>query len=277
MAVARHSVASIDGMVQQLVTLVSKGYRYYFVGRTKTGTDFVALDKKMLAAYEADLPKWTRERRKQKGFANFRFLRFEEWFIVLVTEGKAPKFWAEDKHRVRDVREVPIRFKGYSISYRQGGYKRLGSEERFWRNRMWEAFREARARGEKGEAPPPAERDMKWHVHVRLDEETYAGMKAYFLNIATHRHSDTLAEEFSDLWCQSYGPIRAQLRNILRAVNEARKMAGYDTLPVSVIRFKRRIVKAFEKACALPSYEHGAQEGGLIGGQLSLDKALPIH
>jgi hypothetical protein len=118
---------------------------------------------------------------------------------------------------------------------------------------------------------------MKWHVHVRLDEETYAGMKAYFLNIATHRRSDTLAEEFSDLWCQSYGAIRAQLRNILRVVNEARKMAGYDTLPVSVIRFNRRIVKAFEEACALESYERGAQEGALIGGQFSLDKALPIH
>lgn len=87
---------------------------------------------------------------------------------------------------------------------------------------------------------------MKWHVHVRLDEETYAGMKAYFLNIATHRRSESLAQKFSDLWCQSYGPIRAQLRNILRAVNEARKAAGYDTLPFSVIRFKRRIVKTFD-------------------------------
>lgn len=245
MAVARHSVASMDGMVQQLVTLVSKGYRYYFVGKKKAGAEADEFDQKMLATYEADLPKWTRERRRQKGLANFRYLRVDDWFIVLVTEGKAPKFWAEDKHRVRDVRQVPIRFKGYSMSYRQGGFKKITPSERYWRNGMWAAYREARDRGEVGEAPPPAERDMKWHVHVRLDEETYHGMKSYFLNIATHRRSDALAEEFSELWCQSYGPIRAQLRNILRAVNAARKKAGFDTLPLTVIRFKRRIVRAF--------------------------------
>ncbi len=245
MRVARHSVASIDGMVQQLVTLVAKGYRYYFVGNMKPGSDPDRFDERMLEHYDAGLPKWTRERRRQRGLANFRYLRHGEWFIVLVTEGKAERFWREDKHRTRDVRAVPIRFKGYSISLQQGGYKRVPQDERVWRNAMWSAYRDARERGEKGEAPPPAARDSKYHVHVRLDEETYAGMKAYFLNIATHRHSDFLAEEFSGLWCQPFGPVRVQLRNILRAVNEARKAAGYDTLPLSVIRFKRRIVKTF--------------------------------
>lgn len=250
MTEARHSVASIDGMVQQLVTLVAKGYRYYFVGKMKPTADPVQFDAKMLSHYEAALPKWTRERRRASGLANFRYLRIQEWFIVLATEGRAEKFWAEDKERVRDVRRVPIRFKGYSISYRQGGYERLSANERYFRNGMWREYREARARGERGEAPPPAARDMKWHVHVRLDDETYLGMKCYFLNIATHRTSDTLAEEFLELWCQSYGPIRAQLRAILRAVNEARRAAGYDTLPLSVIRFKRRIVRAFTASAA---------------------------
>jgi hypothetical protein len=97
----------------------------------------------------------------------------------------------------------------------------------------------------KGEAPPPAARDNKWHVHVRLDEQTYAGLQSYFLNIATHRSAELLSAEFSELWYQPYGPIRVQLKNILRAVNAARYTAGYDILPVSVIRFKRRIVKAF--------------------------------
>ena len=130
MRVSRHLVGSSEGMVQQLVTLVAKGYRYYFVGSMKPGTDRDSFDKKMLAYYEAHLPKWTRERRRQRGIANARYLRHEDWFVVLFTEGKAERFWREDKHRVRDVRHVPIRFKGYSVSYRQGGYKRLSSEER---------------------------------------------------------------------------------------------------------------------------------------------------
>lgn len=245
MAHARHLVGSIEGMVQQLVTLIAKGYRYYFVGKMKAGTDPEPFDQKMLSRYEAGLPKWTRERRRQRGVANFRYLRHDDWFIVLLTEGEADRFWREDKHRTRNVRAVPIRFKGYSISFRQGGYKKLSSEERVWRNAMWSAYREARSRGEKGDAPPQAARDTKWHVHVRLDDETYRGLKSYFLNIATHRTSDFLAGEFSDLWYQSYGPIRAQVRIILRAVNDARRAAGYDVLPLSVIRFQRRIVKAF--------------------------------
>ncbi len=215
----------------------------------KRGSDPERFDERMLEHYDAGLPKWTRERRRQRGLANFRYLRHGEWFIVLVTEGKAERFWREDKHRTRDVRAVPIRFKGYSISLQQGGYKRVPQDERVWRNAMWSAYRDARERGEKGEAPPPAARDSKHHVHVRLDEETYAGMKAYFLNIAT---TDIQTSSSSSLFSRSFRalvsalcPVRVQLRNILRAVNEARTAAGYDTLPLSVIRFKRRIVKAF--------------------------------
>lgn len=245
---ARHLVGSVDGMVQQLVTLVAKGYRYYFVARAKPGRDLGQFDQKMLDHYEAGLPKWSRERRRRAGVANFRYLRHGDWFIVLVTQGKAERFWLEDRHRVRDVRRVPILFKGYSISFRQGGFKRLSPEERVWRNATWNAYREARSKGEKGIAPERATRDTKWHVHVRLDEETYRGLKAYFLNIATHRRSEFLAAEFSNLWCQSYGPIRAQLRVILRTMNDARRVAGFDQLPLSVIRFKRRIVKTFEES-----------------------------
>jgi hypothetical protein len=232
-------------MVQQLVTLVAKGYRYYFIGTVKPGADLDRFDQRMRTYYEADLPKWTRERRRRRAVANARYLRLDDWFIVLLTEGTAERFWREDKHRVRDVKQVPIRFKGYSISYRQGGYQRLSSEERVWRQAMWRAYREAGAIGERRTAPPPASRDSKWHVHVRLDEETYLGLKAFFLNSATHRSAEFLAAEFSELWCQPYGPIRVQLKNILRAVNAARHTAGYDQLPVSVIRFKRQIVKAF--------------------------------
>jgi hypothetical protein len=102
--------------------------------------------------------------------------------FALSTEGRVERFWREDRNRIRDVRSVPIRFKGYSISYRQGGYRRLERMERYERQLMWEAYREARERGEKGDAPAPAPRDSMWHVHVRLDDDTYEGMKAYFLN-----------------------------------------------------------------------------------------------
>jgi hypothetical protein len=220
---SRHVIASIDGMVAILVNLVSKGYRYYFTGTIDDPTKQAVRDSRMLEYYEADLPKWTRERRRQRDEANFRYLRFDDWFIVLATEGKAQRFWHEDRHRIRDVRNIPIRFKGYSISYRQGGWK----DRKLWAD------------------PLVRERDTKWHVRVQLDAETYAGVKAYFLNIAPHRQVDFLAREFLDLQFQPYRPVREQLLAILRTVNRERQHAGYQRIPNSVIRFKRRIAHAF--------------------------------
>jgi hypothetical protein len=235
---SRHEITSVDGMVAILVNLISKGYRYYFTGTIDDPAKCEVRDSRMLAYYDADLPKWTRERRRQRGEANFRYLRFSEWFIVLATEGTAARFWQEDRHRVRDVRNIPIRFKGYSISYRQGGWK----DRRLWAD------------------PLVRERDMKWHVRVQLDAETYAGVKAYFLNIATHRQADFLAKEFLDLQFQPYRPVREQLLAILRAVNRERQLAGYQRIPYSVIRFKRRIVRVFEPTGKQTSLEPGCPD-----------------
>jgi hypothetical protein len=243
---SRFLVTSVDGMVAQLVNLISKGYRYYFAGQVADLAAWSSRDSRMLDYYDAELPKWTRERRKKRGIANFRYLRYEDWYVVLATEGTAPRFWKEDSKRIRDVRNVPIRFKGYSVSYRQGGYQSIPAHEKAWRNTMWAEYRACRERGENGVKPPKPPRDMKWHVRVELNRETYEGLKAYFLNIATHREANFIACEITELPFQPYRPVREQLRDILRAVNKARRGAGYQRIPFSVIRFKRRIVKAFE-------------------------------
>jgi hypothetical protein len=245
---ARHVIASIDGMVAILVNLISKGYRYYFTGTIDDSAKRPLRDSRMQDYYEADVPKWTRERRRQRDEANFRYLRFDDWFIVLATEGAATRFWQEDRHRVRDIRNIPIRFKGYSISYRQGGYQSVPSDERSRRNAMWAEYRACREQeGKRAVKPPPLPRDMKWHARVQLDAETYAGVKAYFLNIATHRQADFIAREFLELQFQPYRPVREQLLTILRAVNRDRQIAGYQRVPYSVVRFKRRIAEAFAK------------------------------
>src|SRR5947207_10823732 len=98
----RYLVASVEAMVQQLVTLVAKGYRYYFVGTVKPEEDPLRVDARLLMAYDADVTKGQREVRKRHGRANFRYLRWNDWFIVLATEGSAPRFWSEDAGRIRD-------------------------------------------------------------------------------------------------------------------------------------------------------------------------------
>lgn len=241
----RHLVISIEGMVAQLVTLISKGYRYYFVGRIAAGDDREVRDSRMLRYYDADLPKWTRERRRLRRLANFRYLRYEDWFIVLATEGEKERFLAEDGKRIRHVTKTPIPFKGYLIGYKQGGYQSVSAHERAKRNAMWTEYRECRERGEPGVKPPRPPRDSKWRVRVELDDDTYAGLEAYFLNIATHRQGDFIAREFITLPFQPYRPVREQLKKILTAVNAARKAAGFQRIPLSVVPFKRRIVKVF--------------------------------
>ena len=243
-----HEATNRDGLIALLVNLIAKGYRYYFIGKVKPGKDPRAIDQRMIDNYSANLPKWTRERRKRAGKANFRYIRYGETFFLLATEGEAQTLWREDRSRIRDLRVTALRFSGYSISFRQGGNAKLSSGEKEARTLQWEAFKAGKA----AIPPCPTKRDMKWHVRVQIDDDAYAGLKAFFLNIAVHREGGRIADEFLSLNFQPYAPVRDQLRCILRAVNRERAVAGFDRIPLSVLPFTRRIVPAFSpKASAI--------------------------
>ena len=207
---------SVAGFVQQLaVSYLPHGYWWYVAGRIPVPKDPRSVDAKLVARYQIDLSERARARRKQLGHANMRYLRYGRFFVLLATEGNH-RFKVEERTVIRDIRRVPLPFEGYSISYRQGGRTRRG------------------------------ERDAKWHAHVQIQIETYKQLKAYFLNVAVHRSSATLAAEFARIPFEPYAPVRRQILNILRAVNEARRRAGYEELPTSVLRLRRRVVRPFE-------------------------------
>lgn len=81
--------------------------------------------------------------------------------------------------------------------------------------------------------------------HVRLDSERYRELKAYFLELATHRTAATIAEELRALPFEPYAPVRRQLFIILRAVNRVRRAAGFQPVPWTALRLRRRIVHPF--------------------------------
>src|SRR5262249_44779303 len=56
------------------------------------------------------------------------------------------------------------------------------------------------------------------HPHVRIEQEEYKQMKAYFVNLAVHRSSESLEREFGQVDFEPYAPVRRQLLCILRAV-----------------------------------------------------------
>ena len=205
--------SSPEGLVQQVaVSYLRHGYWWYVTGRLSKRKDPEALDRKLVAKYGIDLSERQRATRKAKGLANMQYIRFGNWFLLLATEGHHP-FKSQEK--IRDCRRHPIRFEGYSISYRRGGVTPSG-----------------------GASP-------KWHYRVRIDPKNYRGLKTFFVTRAKHRKAETLIEDFRRIPFARYAPIRRQILNIHRAVNHARKQAGFEQIPVSALALRRKIVQPF--------------------------------
>jgi hypothetical protein len=83
------------------------------------------------------------------------------------------------------------------------------------------------------------------HPHVRIEHRQYLELKSYFAELALHRTKETLARGLASLGFEPYAPVRSQLAVVLREVNRRRKTAGFDPLPSSCLRTRRRIVKPF--------------------------------
>jgi hypothetical protein len=199
----RCEAATLEGFIQQLaVCYVGRGYWHYVTGRVPAGKDAQALDRKLIQKYGIAVPKWTRARRKRnQGRAAMQYIRHRDFFVLLATEGRHKFF--EEEAVIKDVREVPVTYGGYSVSLRGG------------------------------------------RVHVRIAEEAYKDLRAYFLDLAVHRSAANLVAEFYGVPFEPYGPVKAQLFSLLGEVNDARRRAGYRRVPKSAVWLKRRYVKPF--------------------------------
>ncbi len=119
------------------------------------------------------------------------YIRHGNWFVLFATEGDHA-FKQQERNQIRDCRRHPIRFEGYSISYRRSPITPKGGGE------------------------------PKWHAWVRIDGPTYKQPKSNFLDRATHRNAKSLAQDFARVPYARYAPVQRQLLNIIRAVNKAR-------------------------------------------------------
>lgn len=205
-----------EGLVQQVaVSYLRHGYFYYVTGRIPADKDPVAVDKKLIAKYEIDLTERQRAYRKKRGLANMQYIRHGRWFLMMATDGHH-SFKQEEKNQIRDCRRHPIKFEGYSISYRRSGLTPKGGA------------------------------DPKWHACVRIDNTTYRELKAFFLARATHRSAENLSSDFARVPFSRFAPIRRQLLTILRAVNKAREQTGYEPIPTTALNLRRKIIKPFD-------------------------------
>ena len=178
-----------------------------------------SIDRKLIAKYGIDLSEKERSRRRKQGLANAQYLRHDRWFILMLTEGhhalRASTAKGGEGENIKDCRRIPIRIGGYAISYRRSGV------------------------ATKGGGP------IKWHAHVRMDAGTYVELKAHFDSIAVHRSPEQLSREFAAIPYARYAPIRRQLLNLLRRVNDHRQRQAFELLPYAALKLRRTPVKVY--------------------------------
>lgn len=209
------------GFVQQLASnILPHGYWFYVTGRVPDGKDPPSVDRKLIEKYGVDCSRQQRARRKLAGAANLHYLRYERFWILLATHGHH-RFFLEESN-IRDARKSPIHFSGYSLSLKRGNFLRKGLDQ------------------------VVAVPDGRMRVRVQIARERYRELRDYFVTMACHRSAETLSRELYLVRFEPYAPIRRQLLNILRLVNEHRTRAGFSRIPASVLRYRRRIVKPFE-------------------------------
>ena len=81
---------------------------------------------------------------------------------------------------------------------------------------------------------------------VKIHRDAYRLLKAEFLELATRRRTEALVARFRRLPFEPYAPVCEQFFRLLRAVNSERKTAGFEPVPMSALRLRRRIYRPFD-------------------------------
>lgn len=211
----RAVATSVEGFVQQIACCYLRhGYWFYVTGRIPADKEPAAVDSKLIGKYGIDVSESTRARRKKSGRANLQYLRYDSFFVILATKGKH-RFYEDEAEQIRDIRRVPLKFAGYSISYRRGG----------------------RTRDER--------KDPSWHAHVRIDHRQQLELTGRLSELARRRSPESVAQAIYNLPIEPYAPIRRQMLVILRALNQQRQKLGYTQIPLEVLPLRRRVVSPF--------------------------------
>lgn len=211
----RAIATSVEGFVQQIACCYLRhGYHFYVLGRIPPAKNAESIDHKLIQKYRIDVSESTRARRKKSGQANLQYIRHESTFAILATKGENP-FFEEESNLIRDIRRIPLKYAGYSISYKPGGRTKEGKQ------------------------------DTKWHAHVEMDRNQFLELRAWFADRALRESAERMALAFYQLPIAPYAPVRRQLLLLLREVNRVRKTSGRKPLPTEILPLQRRVVRPF--------------------------------
>lgn len=199
MAKANYLVTTWQGLIQQIVLYVGRGYHYaqLFEFPEKKRPIWPDIDKKLLAKFDSDKSRFQRARQKNKGLINFVYLRWEQLGIVLHTQGEPAPGVCLDGERFLDVRKRPLRLQ-------------VGKETIFV------------IRFEK-------------KVEVCLASDTYQGIKAVIFDLARSRSKLQIKNELKKLsGLPGYSGVNEQKKQLARF---ARKQLGKHQVKVEKKEF----------------------------------------
>src|SRR5262249_24973390 len=84
------------------------------------------------------------------------------------------------------------------------------------------------------------------HPHVRIAREEFLNVSALLHSIALHRSAEELENELRQLPYEPYAPVKRQLFQLLRKMNNTRNAAGLPPLPHNCLRLQRKSVRPFD-------------------------------
>ena len=81
---------------------------------------------------------------------------------------------------------------------------------------------------------------------MRIDQETFKDLKAYFIELAVHRSKEGIESQLRSLPFEPYAPVRSQFFTLIRHINHKRRSAGFEPVSSNCLRLQRRIVRPFD-------------------------------
>jgi hypothetical protein len=193
----RCETQTVSSFIRHLaVNYVSRGYFFYVKGDIPPCKDPVKTDAKIIERYGIDISKWSRWRRRQAGQAGVQYLRCRRQFVIIATHGEH-HFFRDEAKELHDIRRIPFRYGGYSVSYRE--------------------------RGEKG------------YVSVRISRDRFEELKLYLTGRSLASSSEELLNELRSFEFPPFVPVRRQILKLVYALNAVRRVAGIDDIPLHAV------------------------------------------
>lgn len=125
----RYEAASVQGFIEQVQRYAAARHYFYVACQIPTSKAPRRVDEKLITRYSIARRPWQRKTRyllrQDPNRAGIHYLRHERFFVIIATHGDH-RFREDHGDNVRDLRDVPLKFAGYSIRnlFKSGGRAR---------------------------------------------------------------------------------------------------------------------------------------------------------